>query len=123
VWDEFAAVLADPKQRESANLGDLWRQSNEEFHAIVIEAAGNRQLAWALEEVHRRVPRNLSFVAYEGSTRRLTENLRGHNELVEVIAAHDPPNARRLMTAHFLHANAATARWVETRTPAPSVTR
>jgi DNA-binding GntR family transcriptional regulator len=118
VWDEFAAALDDPDRRESPQLGDLWRQCNEEFHAIVVEAAGNRQLAWALEEVHRRFPRNLSFVAYQGSTRRLAENLREHRELAAVIADHDPLKARRLMTAHFLRANEATARWVETRASA-----
>ena len=118
-WDHFRAALGDDGPIEDTRLGELWTEANEKFHAVVIEAAGNRQLALTLEDVHRRLPRNLSFVAYEGSSRRLLENLREHDTLVAVIAAHDPIAARQLMTSHFRTANAATARWVENRYETP----
>ncbi|HWL77650.1 GntR family transcriptional regulator [Microbacterium sp.] len=112
-WDEFREALEHGAS--SDDLGDLWADANERFHSVVVEAADNRQLALTIAELHRRVPRNLSFGGYAGNTHRLRVNLAEHDEIARAIADHDPVRARELTEEHYRKANESTARWVETR--------
>lgn len=114
-WSTFRDALFDPSLPETSDLASMWIDANEEFHSVIVEAADNRQLSLTLADLHRRVPRNLSFVAYQSNTHKLVKNLEEHESIAEAIASHDSHAARRLMTAHFKNANAATARWVDTR--------
>jgi DNA-binding GntR family transcriptional regulator len=112
-WDGFRDALEDPDRREQ--LGALWAEANETFHSVIVSAADNHQLSLTLNDLHHRMPRNLSFGAYEGKTHLLRRNLEEHAEIARALADHDPVRANALMIAHFKDANQATALWVEMR--------
>jgi DNA-binding GntR family transcriptional regulator len=112
-WDDFRTALDDPDR--SADLGALWASANETFHSVIVSAADNHQLSLTLEDLHHRMPTNLSYGAYEGKTHLLRRNLHEHGEIAAALSEHDPVKANALMIAHFLDANHATALWVEMR--------
>ena len=112
-WDEFRGALADPAR--SGDLARVWAESNETFHSVIVSAADNHQLSLTLEDLHHRMPRNLSFGAYEGKSHLLQRNLDEHTEIARALSEHDPVKANALMIAHFKDANQATALWVEMR--------
>ncbi|PRZ39688.1 GntR family transcriptional regulator [Antricoccus suffuscus] len=114
-WDAFRCSLDTVERTDRHDLADMWGDANEDFHSVIVEAAGNHQLSLTLMDLHRRMPRNLSFGAYAGNTHLLRKNLAEHDRIGQAIADHDASTARRLMAAHFKHANQATARWVESR--------
>ena len=113
-WTTFRDALFDASVTDMSELATMWIDANEEFHSVIVEAADNRQLSLTLADLHRRVPRNLSFVAYQSNRHKLVKNLEEHEAIAAAIESHNPQAARRLMTAHFKNANAATARWVDT---------
>lgn len=112
-WDDFSAALEDPSRR--ADLGALWAAANETFHSVIVSAADNHQLSLTLEDLHHRMPTNLSYGAYDGKTHLLRRNLHEHAEIAAALSEHDPVKANALMIAHFIDANHATALWVEKR--------
>jgi DNA-binding GntR family transcriptional regulator len=114
-WDKFAEVL-ESGRLASEDLRELWSGANEEFHGVIVEAADNRQLTRTLEDLHRRIPRNLSFSGYAGHTHLLRRNLEEHLAIARAITDHDAPQARALMLAHCRGATQNTARWIEART-------
>lgn len=116
-WDDFRDAL--DADAGAAELGSLWMEANEKFHRIIVDAAGNRQLQMTLADLHRRVPRNLSFSGYVGSTHRLRQNIAEHEAIARAIADRDASRARQLATAHSRSAIASTVRWMETRSAEP----
>lgn len=112
-WDDFREALeaGAPETRLSA----LWVEANEDFHGTIVDAAENRQLQITLADLHRRVPRNLSFSGYAGSSHRLRNNLSEHEAIARAIADRDPAGARTLASAHVKSANASTVHWMETK--------
>lgn len=114
-WDRFAKVL-ESGRKSPADLGEMWAAANEEFHGVIVEAAHNRQLTVTLGDLHRRIPRNLSFSGYAGHSHLLRRNLDEHLAIARAITDHDAPEARAQMLAHCRGATQNTARWLETRT-------
>jgi DNA-binding GntR family transcriptional regulator len=114
-WDRFTDLL-EAGPIATADLGEMWAAANEEFHGVIVEAAHNRQLTMTLGDLHRRIPRNLSFSGYAGHSHLLRRNLDEHLAIARAITEHDAPQARALMLAHCRGATQNTARWVETRT-------
>lgn len=116
-WRSFKEALKDfverPTQERDAEAGTRWVDANDEFHNVIVEASGNRQLIETIADIHRRYPKNTSYVAYAGNSRLLEKNLDEHDEIADAIARHDGATARRLMTAHLRASSAATARWAE----------
>lgn len=112
-WDDFRDAL--DAGTKASDLGPLWVDANEKFHKIIVDAAANRQLQLTLSDLHRRVPRNLSFSGYAGSTHRLRANLAEHEAIARAIADRDPVRARESATAHSRSASASTVQWMETR--------
>ncbi|WP_116998240.1 GntR family transcriptional regulator [Desertimonas flava] len=113
-WEKFAKVL-NSGRKTPADLGEMWAAANEEFHGVIVEAAHNRQLASTLGDLHRRIPRNLSFSGYAGHSHLLRRNLDEHLAIAEAITDHDPVEARAKMLAHCRGATQNTARWLESR--------
>lgn len=113
VWDAFREALDGGAPEET--LSALWSEANEDFHSTIVDAAENHHLALTLADLHRRVPRNLSFSGYAGNSLRLRRNLAEHEAIACAIAAQDPVEARALATAHAKSANASTVHWIETR--------
>lgn len=116
-WDEFRDAL--DSGAPGATLSALWAEANENFHGTIVEAAENRQLQLTLADLHRRVPRNLSFSGYAGNSHRLRSNLAEHEAIARAIADRDPVSARALAVAHAKSANASTVHWMETRSVDP----
>lgn len=118
-WRGFKEALADvfdhPTQEGDAQAAARWGDANDEFHNVIVEASGNRQLIDTIADIHRRYPKNTSYVAFAGNSRLLDRNLDEHHEITDAIARNDGTSARRLMTAHLRASSAATARWAEDR--------
>ncbi|MFF3872861.1 GntR family transcriptional regulator [Streptomyces sp. NPDC001978] len=66
--------------------------ANAEFHAHVMELAGNTVLAELAAHVERRVRRYYTPIVHQAWVE--------HRELIEAIAAHDEGRAQRVMRAH-----------------------
>ena len=113
-WDKFAKVLRSSRP-DAADVSDIWRAANEEFHGVIVEAANNQHLSLILGDLHRRIPRNLSFGGYAGHTHLLRRNLEEHLAIAKAITDHDPVEARAQMLAHCRAATQNTARWVDSR--------
>jgi DNA-binding GntR family transcriptional regulator len=106
----FQEVLASDST--SKDLAALWVAANDQFHAVILEAAGNKHLMTSIKELRRKLPHNLSYGGYQGNSRLLKKNVAEHTEIADALKAQDGVKARRLMTAHIRASNEATARWV-----------
>jgi len=104
---------ADRARMFTPEAAQRWREANEAFHGSILAASGNPQIVTSIADLSRRLPRNLSYSAYEGNTRALIKNLEEHDSVAQAIMAKDGPAARRAMTGHVLSSTEATARWVE----------
>jgi DNA-binding GntR family transcriptional regulator len=104
---------ADRAKMFTPEAAQRWREANEAFHGSIVAASGNPQIVASIADLSRRLPRNLSYSAYEGNTRALIKNLAEHDSVAQAIMAKDGRAARRAMTGHVLSSIEATARWVE----------
>jgi DNA-binding GntR family transcriptional regulator len=111
--DAIEAFVDLPTKERDERTAARWVEANDEFHSVILEAAGNRQLSESITDIHHRLPRNSSYAAYAGHSRLLQRNLDEHDAIAKAIARHDGVAARRLMTAHIRGAVEATVRWME----------
>lgn len=117
-WQSYDLAVAD-RPPATGNEADyeqaraLWATANDEFHSVILEASGNRQLALSIAEVSRRLPRNSAFSAYAGNSRLLRQNSDEHKAIAEAIANGDAKRARAAMTRHIRSSAEAMARWAE----------
>ncbi|MGH8964988.1 MAG: GntR family transcriptional regulator [Actinomycetes bacterium] len=95
----------------------VWMSSITEFHAVVVDAAENRQLALTIAELQRRLPHNLYNRAYAGNSRLVKKVVNEHAEIAQAITDHDPSRARRLMAGHVRSSFEVLARWIEHERP------
>lgn len=92
-----------------------WERANNMFHEVIQQAAGNRQLRAAIENLHKSFPRHLSWLALSRSSHLLGENVEQHNRIVQAIERRDPPSARAEMSAHVRAAGELVAVLLERR--------
>lgn len=92
-----------------------WAAANQEFHTIIVESSGNRQVGVALDAIHRKLPPNISYAAYRGNSRLARKNLQEHAGIAQAIADGDAALARKLTTEHILSSVDATVRWAESQ--------
>ncbi|NUR76753.1 MAG: GntR family transcriptional regulator [Thermoleophilia bacterium] len=90
-----------------------WERANNLFHAVIQEAAGNRELLATIAQLHRRFPRDLTWSALSRSSHLLAENVEQHAGILSAIEARDPARARRAMTEHVRAAGELIARRLE----------
>jgi DNA-binding GntR family transcriptional regulator len=90
-----------------------WERANNLFHAVIQEAAGNRQLLNAIAHLHQRFPRDLTWSALSHSSHLLAENVEQHRRILEAIEVRDAAQARRAMTEHVRAAGELIARRLE----------
>jgi len=113
-----AAIAAFVNQRDDdadgEAVGEAWVRANEAFHGVILEASGNDQLRVSIEDVHRRLPRNITIAALSDS-HLLEANVHEHEEIRQAIEARDPAAARAAMRAHLRHGGDLIARWVESQ--------
>ncbi|GAA2331833.1 GntR family transcriptional regulator [Streptomyces sparsogenes] len=77
-----------------------WFRANGTFHATVIAASGNHQLEVAIDQLHRRLPRGLTWTALGGDPRLLKENAEDHAQIRRAIEDQDGELARQLTIGH-----------------------
>ncbi|GAA3573512.1 GntR family transcriptional regulator [Amycolatopsis ultiminotia] len=104
-WRDF-----DPESK-SDDRGRRWAESNDQFHAAILGASGNRQLYLSIQDIHSRFPPNSAYAAYAESTTLLRRNVNEHARIAEAIVSGDADLARELMKKHILGAVEATIRW------------
>lgn len=110
--DSFVGLDSDARTDAT---GQRWVQANAEFHQVIWEASGNQHLETTLEDLSRRLPRNVSFAAYRDDSRLLRRNVAEHQAIERAIAAHEPEAARAAMGTHVRHSSEALVQWYERR--------
>ncbi|MFC0531567.1 GntR family transcriptional regulator [Phytohabitans kaempferiae] len=111
-WDAFRESLDQPQDLQA----ERWMRANDEFHSVILEAAGNHHLTLTIRELRRRLPHNISFAIYTGNSRLIKKNLAEHEAIATAILEQDHELARRLMSEHIRNANDAIAYWVDKNT-------
>jgi DNA-binding GntR family transcriptional regulator len=98
-----------------ARLGDLdasqvaWGQANDLFHEAVLDGADSHQLQQQVRQLHRTVPRNLTWASLAGKGELLQQSIDAHAAILEAIAARDEDGARSAMIAHVARAGELVA--------------
>lgn len=90
-----------------------WEHANNQFHQVIHEAAGNRQLLATIAHLHQSFPRVLTWTALSHSSHLLAENIEEHHRVLDAIERRDGPAARREMSAHVRSAGELVARLLE----------
>lgn len=91
-----------------------WERANNIFHAVIQEAAGNRQLLRSIAFLHQRFPRHLTWSALSRNSHLLAENVEQHKRILDAIEARNAAAARAAMTEHVRAAGELLARQLET---------
>ena len=92
-----------------------WAAANDRFHAVILEAAGNRRLSGAVTQLHLSgaMPRDLAWAVLSQSARLLSEDADQHDAILAAIEAHKPAVARRAMHQHISRSGELAARLYE----------
>lgn len=91
----------------------LWHEANTEFHFVIIEAGGNRHLAEVLENLHYKVPRNLTWIALGNDVRRLEKDAAEHAGILDAISRGDAAATRARLTEHVKRSSDLLVRTVD----------
>ncbi|MDO8213617.1 GntR family transcriptional regulator [Conexibacter sp. CPCC 206217] len=113
--DGVTTFVRRPDSPRGRAAGERWVRANTEFHAIVQEAAGNPQLRASIEDLHRRLPRNITYSALSGDSRLLLDNVAQHEAIADAIARREPAAARAAMERHVRSSAELVARWFESQ--------
>ncbi|MGI5471746.1 GntR family transcriptional regulator [Streptomyces sp. CA-132043] len=97
--EELSALCDRGEQAVREDAVDLAVATNAEFHAKVMELAGNTVLAGLAEQVGRRVRWYYTPVARQRGKRSWAE----HRELIDAISKKDERRATEIMRAHTEH--------------------
>jgi DNA-binding GntR family transcriptional regulator len=87
----------------------VWVRANDLFHQAILDAAANGRLSDTIADLHRSLPRNLTWAALSRSSRLLEENVEQHERILEAIEERDPVEARRRMIEHVRSAGELVA--------------
>lgn len=109
---ELVALTRGRTEAPLVGHGD-WDTANNQFHDAVIEAAGNAQLQRTISNLHRSLPRNLTWTALSEEPSLIEENVQQHQRIREAIERGDPAAARRWMIDHVQRAGELVAGWFE----------
>lgn len=90
-----------------------WHEANTEFHAVIIEASGNKHLGEVYENLHHKVPRNLTWIALGNDVRRLEKDAAEHAGILDAISRGDAEAARARLTEHVKRASDLLVRTVD----------
>jgi DNA-binding GntR family transcriptional regulator len=105
--------LAASAGTDEARLVSTWDEANNRFHEAVIGAARNDRLRSTIVELHRSIPRNLTWTALSEEPTLVEENVQQHTRIREAIERADPHAARRWMIDHVCRAGELVAGWFE----------
>lgn len=107
------AALALEVSIDDRLRGDYgWGHANDLFHQAVLDAADVPLLLRSIEDLHRVVPRNLTWSAIR-NRRLLEDNLHQHEAVRAAIELGDARAARAAMAAHIRRSGELIAEWFE----------
>ncbi|WP_344414271.1 GntR family transcriptional regulator [Pseudonocardia ailaonensis] len=111
----FRQVVEDLRTTtvDTAEVQRRWHEANTRFHMVIIEASGNRHLVEVVEGLHRKVPRNLTWIALGNDVRRLEKDAAEHARILDAIVRGDGAAARELLMSHARHAGELLVRAVD----------
>jgi DNA-binding GntR family transcriptional regulator len=111
LFRESVRTLIARRARRPAPWKDesVWVKANDLFHQAILEASGNGRLSETIADLHRRFPRDLTWVALSQSSRLLEENVHQHEAVLLAIERRDPDEARRRMVEHVRSAGEIVA--------------
>ena len=92
-----------------------WVETNDEFHEVIVEAAGNRRLRDVLADLHEGFLRPVMLATTSMDERWMRENVAQHEAIVAAIVRHDAVEARRQITHHVKRSGELMVRWLEAR--------
>jgi DNA-binding GntR family transcriptional regulator len=110
---DVIAKVVDGAGEKSATAAERWAAANQTFHTTIHQAAGNAQLRVMIDDLHQRLPRNITYAAISGDSYLLRRNVEEHDAITEAIARRDSSDARQAMTAHILASTGLITRWFE----------
>lgn len=84
----------------------------------MITASGNARLTWAIGELHRSFPRNLTWAALQNAVDLFGRSATEHEAILSAIAARDGDLAQARMIEHVLNAGELLAAWFQPQNPA-----
>lgn len=90
-----------------------WERANNQFHQVIQDASGNRELVATITHLHQSFPRVLTWTALSQSSHLLAENVEQHHRVLDAIERRDAEAARREMAAHVRSAGELVARLLE----------
>ena len=104
--EDFAAK----KPGAAFSMADAkWPRANDQFHEVILTAAGNRRLHETVLQLHGSFPRNLTWSAISESSSLLRRNVAEHGDILVAIEAGDPTAARRAAKKHVLRSGELVA--------------
>jgi DNA-binding GntR family transcriptional regulator len=92
-----------------------WVESNDEFHAVVIEASGNERLKQMIRDLHFGFTRNIMLAALTMDGRPMRENVAQHDAILNATKRHDAGEARKAMSHHILRSGELIVWWLESQ--------
>jgi DNA-binding GntR family transcriptional regulator len=98
-----------------------WGYANDLFHEAILTAAGNQVLEQAISDIHRRVPRNLTWSALR-TPDQMRRNVHEHQQIRESLVAGDGEGARIAMISHVTRSGELIAEWFAARQDGHSTT-
>ncbi|OJU80851.1 MAG: hypothetical protein BGO11_19470 [Solirubrobacterales bacterium 70-9] len=107
------AFAKKPRGAAREKAGARWSKANQEFHEVIQEASGNRQLRAAIRDVYRRLPPNIGYAAFSNDSRVLLRSIEEHTEVADAIRNREPEVARNAMRGHISRAGERSVRWFE----------
>jgi DNA-binding GntR family transcriptional regulator len=113
--DKLTAAARSSNAKSRLKNVPNWVESNDEFHAVVIEASGNRRLRQMIRDLHLGFTRNIMLSALTMDGRRMRENVSQHDAILAAIIRHDAIEARKAMAHHILRSGELLVWWLESQ--------
>ena len=110
-----AFAKAASTSKGQARKAPSWVEANEEFHGVVLEASGNRQLRQIIQTLHVGFIRKVMLSASSMHGRQMRENIAQHEVILQTLERHDATEARRLMTHHIHRSGELLVAWLESQ--------
>jgi DNA-binding GntR family transcriptional regulator len=104
LFRQVVTDLRDAPPGAAVDSRPRWHEANSRFHQVIIDASGNRRLGETIEGLHRKIPRNLTWLALGNDARLLARNAEEHAEILAAVDRGDAEAARSLVVAHAEHA-------------------
>lgn len=99
---ELAQQMEDALNASRGPQHDRVAALNNEFHMMILGAAGNQRLSSILSSLVHLPLVHRTFLRY--SPARLRQSMSHHRELIEALAQHDPDWAEAVMRSHLIAA-------------------